>query len=467
MVWVAGGTGNRLVYCGNMVSDLIALEAEKIIIGSVLLNTDNYWQLSQILKPQHFSDEINRRIFEIIGDLASSGKQPSIPMIERRMEGVQTSGVVLPIYLQTLVSRIMDDPPDPVDYAGEIVDTWMRRSIIEAAETASKQARDLSSRSDEVISTAEASLADISREDAQSEITYRDAVQAAVKSISDAYQNDKALGFDSGLPSLDEITGRFLPGDLVIIGGAAGHGKTALGMQLMEHISGTGRALIFQLEMTPVGIAMRGLAAHTGISASSMEEGNINEAEFDQIYAFQEQAAQADMTIVTRDRTVAQMKSKAMAHKKSGRLAAVLIDHLRLMDPEPGKRYYSDLAAIADHCSGLKKMAKDLEIPVFLVCQRTRGSQKRDDDKPRSTDLYGGVIEQDADIIIMPYRRYDKLKISEPVQDRDPDAYFKWSQELAKWKDLIEIYQTKRRRGEGNNSRTFNWNALATRFEER
>jgi len=448
------------------MGELIAAEAEKIVIGSVLLNADNYWNLSQILKPSHFHNSINRRIYEVVGELTQAGKPPSIPMIERRMDGVEIEGVVLPVYLQTLVARIIDDPPSPADYAGEIIDTWMRRGIIATADQASKDAKNASKRTDEVLSAAEGALADIAREDAISEISYRDAVSLAISSVADAYQNDRALGFDSGLPSLDEIAGRFLPGDLIIIGGASGHGKTALGMQLAEHIAQSGHVLINQLEMTPVGMAMRGLAAHTGISASAMEEGALNEAEFDMLYAFQEQAARSDITIVQKDRTVAQMRSRAMAHKKSGRLAAVLIDHLRLMDAEPGKRYYSDLAAIADHCAGLKKMATDLAVPVFLVCQRTRGSQKRDDDSPRSTDLYGGVIEQDADIIIMPYRRYDKLKVSEPSHDRDPDGHYKWVKECEKWKDRIEIHQTKRRRGEGNRHRSFHWNALATRFEE-
>jgi replicative DNA helicase len=218
------------------------------------------------------------------------------------------------------------------------------------------------------------------------------------------------MGLDFGLPDLDNIIRGLRPGNLAIVAGRPGTGKTVLGVGLADQIAirKGGSALIFSLEMGQAELAKRSLSAMSGVSQSRIESGEALQ-DGDAIAAITaavHRMSTADVRICDKEAlTFARICSIARFQHRAKPLDVIVIDYMGLIGSDPSARFQNRNQELGSFSRGLKALAKELQIPIVALAQLNRSIETRGDAKPKMSDLRdSGEIEQDADMIIMAHR---------------------------------------------------------------
>lgn len=442
-------------------------KAEQAVLGALLRSESDFWSLSNVLRADHFASPLHRQIFTAIHDIHHSGQRMSLTLVGARLPDETEEGTLMPAVLAVL-ARNAEDVGSPLDFVDDIVDAWARRRLIKIHDEVIKAANDRSKPVADTIADLEASVIDLSRgAEAKAEEQLKTVMVRVVDRSAEAYQDQYIPGFDTGLPSLDEILGRMMPGDLGVVGGGVGESKTSIATQLLCRAASLDRgpALMIQEEMPAEDIARRILAAQTGLSVTAIEEGAFNFDEFDRIKAGQKALDGLGLYIYAAPQMrLGQIRSRCVSMKRSRGLSFVVVDSLKRTRPDGKVRDF--IEATDQVTSGLKALALELGIVVIALSHRTRKSQDRDDPRPWVTDFYGGgSIEENADWIIGLWRRELWLQQRRPSRD-DQKRMDAWAVDLERSRGIAEAICLKRRRGEAMKEAKFRWNGNATRFEE-
>lgn len=445
---------------------LTNLVAEKHLLGGLLKSETAFWQVSNLLRPDHFSNSIHQQIYSAVRDICTEGKRLSLALVSSRLPEEDDGGKSMPAYLSVLLAN-SEDGGSPLDYVDGVVETWARRRLIEMAKAIESEALSGSKAAADVIADAAIKISDVSQgSEVQPAKELKEILQRVVGRAGDAYRDEEFVpGFDTGLPSLDEICGRFMPGDLIFVGGSQGDGKSACATQIAMRAAQRVNVLFFQLEMQDEDMGRRLLAAESGLSVSEIEEGAFDFNAFDKMVTAQRKLESSKLFIDDRPRLkMAQIRARSLAMKNSSGLGMMLVDHLRLVQADGKVR---DQFERTEYVTGsLKSLAKELKVPVICMAQRTRSSQDREDPMPRVADFFGGgSIEQDADGIVALWRRDLWLKQREP-RHSDEKGHDAWLKDIENCRNIIEAISLKRRRGQSLERRRFKWSGQSTRLEE-
>jgi replicative DNA helicase len=219
-------------------------------------------------------------------------------------------------------------------------------------------------------------------------------------------QEGKVRIFQTYLQDLDKLTGGFLGGDLIIIGGRTSSGKTALALSIIHNNLKNGIPCgLFSLEMTNFQNVIRFCAMETGISVKNLRCGNINPSEFSKFIEFIDKFRTYPIYIDSSSSiTTFELKIRAKQMKKQYNIQALFIDYLQLLTAKTKKNdtRERELSLISQTC---KQIAKDLDIPVFALCQLNRSNELSKDKRPTISAIReSGAIENDADTVILIYR---------------------------------------------------------------
>lgn len=211
-----------------------------------------------------------------------------------------------------------------------------------------------------------------------------------------------ARGFSTGFPVTDSKFLNLKPTDLLVFAARPSMGKSALAINMMTKIAKANRGVLFcSLEMSAQQVGRRILSIESGIPYTKLMTGMITDMERDHVIEVNSRLRPIPLTIDDASRqTVAQIRTKARRLKARGDLDLLVVDYLQLMCDDP-----DDRGQISAASSGLKAIAKDLEIPVIAISQLNRHVEHRDSQKPQLSDLRGsGQIEQDADLVAFLHR---------------------------------------------------------------
>ena len=241
-------------------------------------------------------------------------------------------------------------------------------------------------------------------------VDYNQALGQVFDDMQDRLDGVKTMGIEFGLSDLDDIVRCLRPGNLGIIAGRPGTGKTVLGMNLAEKlvIRDAGSALVFSLEMSQAELAKRSLAATSGVSQSHIESGEavtIPESNL-KMTAAVDKMSRADIRICDKPAlTFSRICAIARFQHRARKLDLIVIDYLGLISPDPNAKMQNRNQELGAISRGLKALAKELAIPIVALAQLNRGIEGRTDKRPVMSDLRdSGEIEQDADVIIMAHR---------------------------------------------------------------
>lgn len=446
--------------------ELADVVAEKALLGCLLRSEHDYWRVCDALGPESFSVGIHREIYASISDVLTSGKKLSHTVLTTRLPEEADEIEVGP-YLATLAANAAE--LSATDFVDTVADLAARRRLVQIGQALSKAAKDIDKPSADTAAECEAAVLDVMQSSAPKRPKRIDELAKRVVASSFEAQSGGSLpGFDTGLPSLDEIMGLMLPGDLIAVLGAQAEGKSSLITQIGMHAARRPPylpVLMFQIEMSAEQIAARELAATAGMSVREIREGSYTFDGIERIKAAQNELAGPEFWVLDQPKiTVRQMRAHCLAMKRTSGIGLVIVDHLRLVRGETRTR---DRWERQEQVTGdLKILGKELGVPVLLAAQRTRKAQRNDDPTPNVDDADAPSLDQDCDTIIAIWRRVNHIRRNRPDQKAGEEEWSNYKSELAKAEKVAEIIALKLRSGKAGEQRQFGWDGKKTRVVE-
>ncbi len=387
------------------------VEAERSILGAILLDNFAYNQAAEHLRSEDFSLDSHRRIYSRMIDLAESSRPiDMITLIEEldRHKDLQAIGDVA--YVSSLVDGVPDRPS--IEHYVKIVrDKALLRGLIHAANTAITRAADQSDLAEDVLSDTEAAIFQLSEKRiGRGFMGIQEIVRESFGSVDALLQRGQRItGLATHYTDLDEMTSGLQKSDLVIIAARPSMGKTAFVMNIAENasIADQNVVAVFSLEMSREALLLRLLCSQARVDAHKMRTGSLWQDDTRKVVRAMEQLARAPIYIDdTPGISLSEMRAKARRLKQSaGRLDLIVVDYLQLMSGG-GKRFENRTQEVSAISRGLKALAKELSVPVIALSQLSRAPESRGGDhRPQLADLReSGSIEQDADLVMFIFR---------------------------------------------------------------
>ena len=408
------------------------VEAERSILGAILLDNLSYNQAAEHLKPEDFSLDSHRRIYTRMVDLAESSRPiDMITLVEEldRRKELEAIGDV------GYVSGLLDGVPDrpSIEHYIKIVrDKALLRGLIHVANAAIARASDQSDLAEEVLNDAEAAIMQLSEKRiGRGFMGVQDIVKESFGSVDALLQRGQRItGLATHYADLDEMTSGFQRADLVIIAGRPSMGKTAFAMNIAENAAIEDQKVVgmFSLEMSREALLLRLLCSRARVDSHKMRTGSLWRDDMTKVVRAMDELAHAPIFIDdTPGIVLSEMRAKARRLKQSqGRLDLLIVDYLQLMSGG-GKRYENRTQEVSAISRGLKGLAKELSVPVIALSQLSRAPESRGGDhRPQLADLReSGSIEQDADVVAFIFRE-------EVYKQDDPDLQGKAELIIAK-----------------------------------
>lgn len=449
---------------------------EEALIGALLNSPSRYFDLRDTLDPQSIRTPVLRSIYQAIGSVAAETSAVSLHMVADRIS-TPPDGLDALTFLASLADAA--DGSEPMDLmAAEIAEAAARAAQSAALADLQKAALAGTMTSEEMAALVVQRITDtVPRSRTRNRGSLGQIVRDRAMWLASYDPETGERGITTGLRDLDKIMGQMLPGELIILAGRPGFGKTALAMQIVGRVAMQQRVSIFQMEMSASAVADRILTSRTGISAVQFRRREFSDLERTILVEQGEKAAAKIGSHVEIDTsagiTVAQMRAALLARRsREGEIAMVVVDHSKLWRIG-GKIDQDEIARIAEGYRLLKDVAKELPAVVVVLSQFKTSALQRDlvaktinQLRPRAEDLYGGSAPREfADAVLLGHRPEDPWKKLEPPRTKQ-DEHAEWSREMGLWTGKAEIIIDKFRGGEGGQSVEVKFNGGKTRFED-
>lgn len=382
-----------------------SLDAERSILGAVLLYPEYLTDVAG-LKPSDFFREAHRRIFAQMLELEHDGRGVDFLLVT---EELRNHGDLERVGGMAYIAGLVDGIPKStnVEHYAEIVREKARlRATIEAAETMLREAYE-NDDAKEVIDHAEQALFALGQGRSQTVfVSMRDIMPGVLDQIEAWHAHrGQVSGVPSGLSDLDDMTGGFQPGNLVIVAARPSMGKSAFVLDVACHAARKGKTvLFFSLEMSRIELAVRGISGSARLDGHKLQRGFVTSSEYGRISTAACELAELPLYVDDSPfLTVQDIRHGCRRLKAQSGLDLVIVDYTQLMISE-GKTE-SRALEVAAITRSFKALAKELGVPVLALSQLNRDLERRDNKRPKLSDLRdSGAIEQDADVVLMIYR---------------------------------------------------------------
>lgn len=396
-----------------------AIELEKTIICLMLLYPEKtIGRVIEKLNEEDFIDVKNREIFRTIKELYLEENREivDIAIVKDQLE---KRGILEKIggfeYLYQIIDEFYSDISTLDDHINILIEKSIYRKVIETSKTIISEAEKQERKANELLDFAEARILEIRDRGIRKSFSSLSEIIEEHKNeiIERANKKSRIIGLPSGISFLDNLTGGFLPGNLIIIASRPSVGKTSFALFIHRYLSVEQNepTAIFSLEMSANELAQRFISMQANVDNMRIRTGSINSEEFAKIIgAIGKLKKSAPIWIDDTSSSLLEIKAKARRMVRENKVKLITIDYLQLIELEPHerKRKESRQQEIAFITRNLKNFAKELNIPIIVLSQLSRKAEERADKKPQLSDLReSGSIEQDADIVILLYRNRD------------------------------------------------------------
>ncbi len=384
------------------------MEAEKSVLGSVLLSTEASERALERLKPEDFYAISHRDIFAAMQRLYNAGKLIDTVTL---MDSLEKLGKLESAGGSTYITELALYTPSAsnVDYYIGIVESYsVRRKLIKVSADIAQDAGESTKETENILNDAERRIYDIAMRNSSDTVESIGPIYSRVYTmIGELMQRQgKRTGIATGLIDLDDLLSGLQRDDLVIVAGRPATGKTAFALNIAANAAIREKAtvMVFSLEMSKEQLAMRLIASESNVNMQKLRTAELEPGEILKIADGFNTLGESNIFIDdTPGASVAEIRSKCRRLKAMHGLDIIVIDYLQLM--QSTSRRDSRVLEISEMTRGLKILAKELHATVILLSQLSREPDKRKDHMPIMSDLReSGSIEQDADIIMMLYR---------------------------------------------------------------
>ena len=382
-----------------------SLEAEESVLGAVLVDPDKINEIADTLKPEHFYIPEHRSIYSaMMAKMIRNERIDFVTILESlKSEGFFASedGKAYLLKLAQSVPFISNLP----NYAKIVREKYEARCLIKAAREITELAMDPSTDYEELLDMSEERIYNI-RQGRQTGGLLP--IHQVIASNYEMFQKlasderDQYVGIPTGISDLDAVTSGLNRSDLIIVGARPGMGKTSFALNVARNVAMQGRVVaFFNLEMSREQMVNRLLSSEARVSSQKLRTGNLTGDEWSRIAAAGSALCQAPIYLDdTASITVPEMKARL---RRVPDLGFVVIDYLQLM--HSAKRTDNRVQEVSEITRSLKIMAKELNVPIMVCAQLSRGTEKQANHRPALADLReSGSIEQDADQVLFLFR---------------------------------------------------------------
>jgi replicative DNA helicase len=408
-------------------------ESERAVLAAVLVDPRVLPSISGRLRAQDFYLERHQHLYEAMLDLTNEGAGIDLRTLQAKLEQQgRIAGVGGIAYLASLDL----DLPDlgRIDTYVEIVkERSIRRRLIQASGGIIRDCLDGGLEANAALDRAEQAILGLGEEAIQRGFVPLAQVFHSTLEDLEERPGTTLIGVPSGFIDFDQITHGLNRGNLIIVAGRPGMGKTSFALNVAQHVAIREKRTvgIFSLEMSQQELALRVLCSEADISFKRLRSGDLSRNQWTKVIQTVRATAETPLYIDdSPNPTLLEMASKARRLKAEKGLELAIVDYLQLM--QAGGRYENRNLEIAAISRGLKQLAKELEIPVMALSQLSRQPERRGSDhRPQLADLReSGALEQDADLVAFIYR-------DEVYNPEDPDN-----------KGIAEVIIAKHRNGQ-------------------
>jgi replicative DNA helicase len=427
------------------------LEAERSILGAILLDNHALNAAIENLKPEDFFLEQHRRVFNQM--IALGEAQQAIDLVTlteslHRVGELESSGGAP--YLAALADG-MPRVSNVEHYARIVREKALLRNLIHATHNIQQRALEGEDGADTILDNAESSIFAIAEDRIKAGlIPVKDIVRDNFERLEKIFREGKSItGVSTGYTELDKLLSGLQPSELLILAARPSQGKTALALNFAENIAiRAGQPVaFFSLEMSKESLLQRLVASVAQIDAHKFRSGHLSREDWRRMTEALGTISSAPLWIDDAGSTsVLEIGAKARRLKRDKGLAMVVVDYLQLITGRG--RFNNRQEEVSSISRGLKGLAKELQLPVLVLSQLTRAPE-REERGPQLSDLReSGAIEQDADVVMFIYRpHWSKMEASPEERDQ------------------AEIQVAKQRNGPTDKVR-FVFRSRLTRFEE-
>jgi replicative DNA helicase len=388
------------------------IETEASCLASVLLSREALLKIIGILHPEDFYLESHRLIYEAIIDLDRKNRPLDLTTLKQRLldagnyDKIGGDRALVGMYQVTAHSANAEY------YAERVKELSLRRKFIDVATRSIAKCYDRSIETQELMDEIERDIFQVTEKRITSDFrSIEDILAETYENIRMMHEHKRQVtGVASGFSDLDKMLTGFHGSELVIIAARPSMGKTALALNIANHMVLREKkpVLFHSLEMPSTQLAMRLLCIESMVDSQRVRTGHIDAGELKRIQAATDRLSKSQLYIDdTPAINIFELRAKARRVAQRYQLGAIIVDYLQLMTTPSRLDRHLQIAEIS---RSLKQLARDLDVPVIALSQLSRAVESRTEQKPQLSDLReSGAIEQDADVVIFIYRE-EKVK---------------------------------------------------------
>ena len=392
-----------------------SIEAESSVLGGLLLDNGAWDRVGDLLTDGDFYRYEHRLIFGAVGALINATKPADVITVYEQLQGLGKAEEVGGLaYLNSLAQYVPS--ASNIRRYGEIVrERAILRKLVSASDEIATAAFNTQGKPvDKILDEAEQKIFNIGEEGSRMKQGFQ-AMDSLVVELLDRVQEmadnpNDITGVPTGFYDLDRLTSGFQAGDMIVLAARPSMGKTALAINIAEHVALHEElpVAVFSMEMGASQLAVRMVGSIGRIDQMHLRTGKLTDDEWPRLTEAIEKLRNVSLHIdETPGLTVSELRANArrLARQCGGKLGLIVVDYLQLMSVSSSMSEENRATAVGEISRGLKMLAKELQCPVMALSQLSRGVESRTDKRPMMSDLReSGAIEQDADVIMFIYR---------------------------------------------------------------
>ena len=403
-----------------------SIEGESSVLGGLLLDNAAWDRVGDLLTDQDFYRSEHKLIYAAVGALINATKPADVITVYEHLQNQGKADEVGGLSYLNSLAQYVPSAANIRRYAEIVRERSILRKLVAASDEISTnafspQGKDIAT----ILDEAEQKIFKIGEQGSRMKEGFQSMdtlVVSLLDRVTEMSENpNDVTGVPSGFYDLDRMTSGFQAGDLVILAARPSMGKTALAINIAEHVAlNEGLPVaVFSMEMGASQLAVRIVGSIGRIDQSHLRTGSLTDEEWPRLTEAIEKLRNISLHIdETPGLTVSELRANARRlAKQCGKLGLIVVDYLQLMSVSSSMSEENRATAVGEISRGLKMLAKELQCPVIALSQLSRGVESRTDKRPMMSDLReSGAIEQDADIIMFIYRDeyYTKEACKEP-----------------------------------------------------
>lgn len=391
------------------------LDAEKSVLGAILIDPDAIVQVDDLLNPESFYQESHQLIYEAMETLYEKRQPIDVVTLTNQLKKMKQLTAAGGASYVAELSNLVSTAANVEHYAKIVSDASVKRRMISMAGEVTDLAFDESKEVNDILDLAEQRVFNLSqKQNNKSFVPIKDTLVESFERLDELQRNGgEVRGLPSGFADVDAILAGFQRSNLIIFAARPGMGKTTFALNVVHHITVVEKRRVgfFSLEMSREELVDRLLVAQADIDAWRLKTGRLDQQDFLKLSDAMGVLADAGIFIDdTPGMSIFEMRTRARRLMTEHKIDMLVVDYLQLAQ---GRTKDNRVQEVAEISQGLKNIARELKIPVLALSQLSRAIESRGEKIPQLSDLReSGSIEQDADVVMFLYRKDDDIRES-------------------------------------------------------